>query len=64
MRVLFEVGVVIPQYLNIIAVPIGAVIIFMALTAVALFYLINKKDSEEEKMQNYNKLRISAFFFE
>lgn len=49
-RVLFEVGVVIPQYLNIIAIPIGAVIIFMAMTAVALFYLINKKDSEEEKM--------------
>lgn len=49
-RVLFEVGVVIPQHLKTIAVPIGAVVVFMALVAVALFYLINKKNSEDDKM--------------
>ena len=49
-RVLFEVGVVIPQHLKTIAVPIGVVIIFMAIMTVVLFYLINKKDSEDEKM--------------
>lgn len=49
-RVLFEVGVVIPNHLNVIAVPIGAVIIIMALTCVVLFYLINKNNSEGEEM--------------
>ncbi|MBR9916059.1 MAG: MgtC/SapB family protein [Algicola sp.] len=49
-RVLFEVGIVIPDKLNIIAVPIGAVILIMALTCVALFYIINKDVSEGEDM--------------
>lgn len=50
MRVLFEVGIVIPDKLHIIAVPIGAVILVMALTCVVLFYLINKKTSKGEEM--------------
>ncbi|GGW67668.1 uncharacterized membrane protein (DUF4010 family) [Winogradskyella epiphytica] len=49
-RVLFEVGIVIPQHLNVIAVPIGAVILIMALTCLVLFYLINKDDSQGEEM--------------
>ena len=49
-RVLFEVGVVIPNQLRIIAVPIGAVILIMALISVALFYVINKDSSADEKM--------------
>lgn len=49
-RVLFEVGIVIPNHLNVIAVPIGAVIVIMALTCVVLFYLINKNESAVEEM--------------
>ncbi|WP_047548047.1 MgtC/SapB family protein [Psychroserpens sp. Hel_I_66] len=49
-RVLFEVGVIIPEKLPIIAVPIAAVILIMAITCVVLFYIINKDDSENEKM--------------
>ncbi|WP_179008915.1 MgtC/SapB family protein [Winogradskyella forsetii] len=49
-RVLFEVGIVIPNQLNIIAVPIGAVIVIMAITCVGLFYLINKDESAVEEM--------------
>lgn len=49
-RVLFEVGIVIPQHLGTIAVPISVVIIFMALVAISLFYIINKDKSEDEKM--------------
>ncbi len=49
-RVLFEVGIVIPNQLNIIAVPIGAVIVIMAITCVVLFYLINKDESAVEEM--------------
>ncbi|WAC01503.1 DUF4010 domain-containing protein [Lacinutrix neustonica] len=49
-RVLFEVGVIIPNELPIIAVPIGAVILIMTLTCVALFYLINKESSKKEAM--------------
>lgn len=49
-RVLFEVGVVIPEALHIIAVPIGTVILVMTLTCVALFYMINKDSAQDEKM--------------
>lgn len=49
-RVLFEVGIVIPNHLNVIAVPIGVVIIVMAVISLLLFYLINKDDSEGEEM--------------
>ncbi|WP_179344179.1 MgtC/SapB family protein [Winogradskyella ursingii] len=49
-RVLIEVGIVIPQYLSVIAVPIGAVILIMVLLCVGLFYLINKDDKEDEEM--------------
>ncbi|WP_452223299.1 MgtC/SapB family protein [Lacinutrix chionoecetis] len=50
LRILFEVGVVIPEHLGVIALPIGAVILVMALVCVALFYIINKDASEDEKM--------------
>lgn len=49
-RVLFEVGIVIPNHLSTIAVPISVVILITLLTCVALFYLINKDDSEGEEM--------------
>lgn len=49
-RVLFEVGVIIPNQLAIIAMPIGALILIMTLTCVVLFYLINKELSKREEM--------------
>lgn len=49
-RILLEVGIVIPNHLNVIAMPIGAVIIIMALTCVVLYYVINKDKSAGEEM--------------
>ncbi|NNE31730.1 MAG: MgtC/SapB family protein [Winogradskyella sp.] len=49
-RVLVEVGIVIPNSLSTIALPISVVILIIGLTSVALFYLINKKESEDEEM--------------
>jgi uncharacterized membrane protein (DUF4010 family) len=49
-RVLFEVGVIIPNQLAIIAMPIGALILIMTLTCVVLFYFINKDLSKSEEM--------------
>lgn len=49
-RVLFEVGVIIPDKLNVIALPIGAVIIVMAIICVVLYYLINKGGSQAQEM--------------
>ncbi|WP_044402645.1 MgtC/SapB family protein [Lacinutrix sp. Hel_I_90] len=49
-RVLFEVGVIIPNQLAIIAMPIGALILIMILTCVVLFYFINKDLSKSEEM--------------
>ncbi|WP_411766651.1 MgtC/SapB family protein [Winogradskyella sp. A3E31] len=49
-RILFEVGIVIPNHLGKIALPIIAVVLIMALICIVLFYLINKQDSENDKM--------------
>jgi uncharacterized membrane protein (DUF4010 family) len=49
-RILFEVGVVIPEKFGVIALPIAAVIFVMALICVVLFYFINKEDTKDEEM--------------
>ncbi len=48
-RVLVEVGVVIPEKLPEIALPLIAVLVLMVLLCIGLFYLISK-NSEDEKM--------------
>ncbi|HLT50071.1 MAG TPA: DUF4010 domain-containing protein [Aequorivita sp.] len=48
-RVLVEVGVVIPEKLPEIALPLIAVLVLMGLLCIGLFYLISK-NSEDEKM--------------
>ncbi|TXD85494.1 MgtC/SapB family protein [Subsaximicrobium wynnwilliamsii] len=49
-RILFEVGVVIPDKFGVIALPIAAVIFVMALICVVLFYFINTEDTKDEEM--------------
>lgn len=49
-RVLFEVGVVVPDKLGVIALPISAVVVIMTVICVILYYLINRDDTSEEEM--------------
>ena len=46
-RVLIEVGVVIPDRLGVIGPPIGAMVLFMALLCLALYFINNEEDEEE-----------------
>lgn len=49
-RVMVEVGVVIPEKLPQLIVPLLVEFVFMAALCVALFYLINKDTSEDDEM--------------
>lgn len=49
-RIIVEIGIVIPEKLPQLIVPLAAEFVFMALLCVALFYLINKDSSEEDEM--------------
>ena len=63
-RILIEVGVVIPEKLAIIAVPIGVEIILMIGIAIGLFYLINKEESDSKMPEPKNPAQFkSALIF-
>ncbi|MBP0903015.1 MgtC/SapB family protein [Mariniflexile gromovii] len=63
-RILIEVGVVVPEKLAIIAVPIGAEIIIMIIIAISLFYLINKEESDSDMPEPENPAQFkSALIF-
>tara|TARA_R100000935_G_scaffold38680_1_gene59986 strand:+ start:94000 stop:95271 length:1272 start_codon:yes stop_codon:yes gene_type:complete len=47
-RVMVEIGVVIPEKLPQLIVPLAVEFVFMIALSVALFYLINKNDAEED----------------
>ncbi|MAZ72186.1 MAG: hypothetical protein CMC70_03470 [Flavobacteriaceae bacterium] len=49
-RIMVEIGVVIPEKLPQLIVPLAVEFIFMAILCVILFYLINKDTSEEDEM--------------
>lgn len=63
-RVLIEVGVVIPEKLPQIILPFIVLFIFMALLSVALFYTINKEKNASEMPEPKNPAQFkSALFF-
>jgi len=63
-RILIEVGIVIPEKLAIIAVPIAAEIFIMTIISIFLFYLIKREDSESEMPEPKNPAQFkSAIIF-
>ncbi|MDC8001125.1 MgtC/SapB family protein [Aequorivita todarodis] len=63
-RVLIEVGVVIPEKLPQIILPFVVLFIFMALLSVGLFYTINKEKNASEMPEPKNPAQFnSALFF-
>ncbi|MBB4079834.1 uncharacterized membrane protein (DUF4010 family) [Lewinella aquimaris] len=58
-RVLLEVGVVIPQHLGVIGPPMGAMVVFMALICLGL-YLFNTEKDEEELPDPDNPAQLKA----
>jgi len=47
-RVMVEIGIVVPEKLPQLIIPLAVEFVFMAILCVALFYLINKDTSEED----------------
>lgn len=63
-RVMVEVGVVIPEKLNSIALPLVAELIFMMLICGGLFYFINKDETDDEMPEPENPAQFkSALIF-
>ncbi|NNE77138.1 MAG: MgtC/SapB family protein [Pricia sp.] len=59
-RVLFEVGVVIPEKLSEIALPLAVEFVFMALICGVLFYLINKDNTDDEMPEPENPAQFKS----
>ncbi len=59
-RVLIEVGVVIPEKLGEIILPIVAEIVIVTIICVILFYLINKNHSEDEMPEPNNPAQFKS----
>jgi uncharacterized membrane protein (DUF4010 family) len=59
-RVLIEVGVVIPDKLGEIILPIAAEIVIVIIICVILFYLINKNESEDEMPEPDNPAQFKS----
>lgn len=63
-RVLIEVGVVIPEKLSEIIVPIFILFVFMVLLSVGLFFTLNKQNSSDEMPEPKNPAQFkTALFF-
>src|SRR5690606_6573361 len=63
-RVLIEVGVVIPEKLSEIIVPIFILFVFMVLLSVGLFFTLNKQNGSDEMPEPKNPAQFkTALFF-
>ncbi len=63
-RVIVEIGVVIPEHLPVLVVPLAAEFIIMAALCVFLFYQINKDDDKQEMPEPENPAQFkSALIF-
>jgi len=59
-RILVEVGVVIPGKFRMIALPIVVELVCMTLVCVGLFYLINKEDSDKDMPEPENPAQFKS----
>ncbi|MDC6390705.1 MgtC/SapB family protein [Maribacter sp. PR1] len=59
-RIMFEVGVVIPEKLNFIALPLIFELVCMALLCVGLFYLINKENNDDKMPEPDNPAQFKS----
>jgi uncharacterized membrane protein (DUF4010 family) len=63
-RVLVEIGIVVPEKLSQIILPLATVFVLMALLCVGLFYIINKNEGDEKMPEPKNPAQFkSALIF-
>lgn len=60
LRVLIEVGVIIPEKISAIILPIAVEFVFMAVVCVILFYSIQKEDSDNEMPEPKNPAQFKS----
>src|SRR5699024_805062 len=63
-RVLVEIGVVIPEKLSVVSLPLISVFLLMAILCIGLFYIINKNGGDEKMPDPENPAQFkSALLF-